>query len=187
MPQKCLKKGAQVIAAGTKRNHGRTLHVVLSHKCQTLRNHAHYSVINSGGDSSKMRRTLLNCVNHFRGKHGNWDEEWQWKEGNHVPSTHLVKCPGEIGIPRVLVMWAAIYKSGEGFAPSKDSIYVEYFNNTVLIHLDKRLQYQDTSYQLLQSLPLLDWNEHVGRDHSSIYRIQECRHINQQNVKKEML
>lgn len=53
------------------------------------------------------------------------------------------------------------------------------------MYLDKRIHYKNTNYDLRQSLAVLDRNEHVGREHTSVYHIEECRHPDRQGGKKK--
>ncbi|KAG0431346.1 hypothetical protein HPB47_021876 [Ixodes persulcatus] len=53
------------------------------------------------------------------------------------------------------------------------------------MYLDKRIHYKNENYDLRQSLAVLDWNEHVGREHTSVYHIEECRHPDRQGGKKK--
>ncbi|KAM7287377.1 uncharacterized protein ISCGN_031068 [Ixodes scapularis] len=74
--------------------------------------------------------------------------------------------------------------NAEDYVEAKDTYHVESFNNSILIYLDKRVHYLDDTYNLRQSLAVLDWNEHVGRHHTSTYFIEDSRHPDRQGGKK---
>uniref|UniRef100_A0A090X9T5 Uncharacterized protein n=1 Tax=Ixodes ricinus TaxID=34613 RepID=A0A090X9T5_IXORI len=137
------------------------------------------------GDASKLRNTLLNCVNHFCGKHEKCSVESPCKEHGHVPTTLLIKDPVALELLSTFLRTTTVFKNAEDYVKSKDTFYIESFNNSMLIYLDKRVHYQDKSYNLRQSLALLDWNEHVGRGHTSIYLIEDCQHPDRQGGKKK--
>ncbi|KAG0435802.1 hypothetical protein HPB47_018316 [Ixodes persulcatus] len=181
---KSIKKGMMAIASGTKKNEGKTWHQQLSDKCQPVRNHVYFAMATCGGDADTLRATLLNCVNHFSGDHRCCASESQCKEVGHVPSTLLVKDPVAIDLLTNFIKSTTVYKHAHDFVRSKDTFYVESFNNTVLMYLDKRIHYQNETYNLRQSLAMLDWNEHVGRTSTSVYRVEDCRHPDRQGGKK---
>ncbi|XP_040066013.1 uncharacterized protein LOC115320344 [Ixodes scapularis] len=182
---KSLKKGFLAISSGPKRNEGKTWHVELSDKCQAVRNHAYYAMAACEGNPTKLRDIFINCVNHFEGKHEKCSEESICKENGHVPTTLLVKDPLASELLTKFLKSTTIYKNAEDYVKSKDTFYVESFNNTMLIYLQKRIHYQDRSYKLRQSLALLDWNEHVGRGYTSRYSIEDCRHPDRQGGKRK--
>ncbi|XP_040066855.1 uncharacterized protein LOC120840405 [Ixodes scapularis] len=137
-----------------------------------------------GGDADTLRATLLNGVNHFSGDHRCCASESQCKEVGHVPSTLLVKDPVALDLLTNFIKSTTVYKHAHDFVRSKDTFYVESFNNTELMYLDKRIHYQNETYNLRQSLAMLDWNEHVGRTSTSAYRMEDCRHPDRQGGKK---
>ena len=59
---------------------------------------------------------------------------------------------------------------------SKDTYYVESFNNSCLIYLDKRIHYKESTYSLRISLAVLSWNEHVDRTFTSRKRLEQVNH-----------
>lgn len=181
---KSIKKGMMSIASGPKKTEGKTWHQELSDKCQPVRNHAYFAMATCGGNADNLRETLLNCVNHFSGDHRCCASDSQCKSVGHVPSTLLLKDAVAIDLLTKFIRSTTVYKSAQDFVRSKDTFYVESFNNTVLMYLDKRIHYKNETYDLRQSLAVLDWNEHVGRASTSVYRMEDCRHPDKQGGKK---
>lgn len=70
------------------------------------------------------------------------------------------------------------------YALSKDTYYVESFNNAMLIYLDKRIHYSESSYRIRRDLAVLDWNTHVDRGYTSRSSKQNVCH-NRQNLGKK--
>ncbi|XP_040070517.1 uncharacterized protein LOC120843275 [Ixodes scapularis] len=157
----------------------------LSDKCQAVRNHAYYAIATCEGNASKLRKSLMNCVRHFSGEHQECCVDSPCKENGHVPTTLLIKDPVALQLLTQFLRTTTLYKNAEEFVRSKDTFYVESFNNTSLIYLDKRIHYQDATYKMRQTLATLDWNEQVGRGHTSLYRIEDCRHPDRQGGKKK--
>ncbi|XP_040062266.1 uncharacterized protein LOC120837133 [Ixodes scapularis] len=141
---------------------------------------------NCGGSADKLRATLLNCVEHFSGNHQMCASDSQCKTVGHVLSTLLIKDPVAVELLTKFIKSTTVYKFAQDFVHSKNTFFVESFNNTVLIvYLDKRIHYKNENYDLRQSLAVLDWNEHVGREHTSVYHIEECRHPGQARRKEK--
>ncbi|CAN7979092.1 unnamed protein product [Ixodes persulcatus] len=178
-------KGMKAIAFGPQKNEGRTWHVELSDKCKLVRNHAYFAMATCEGSATKLRTTLLNCVDHFCGRHENCVEDSPCKTTGHVPSALLIKDPVAEKLLSSFLRSTTIFKNAEDYIQAKDTHYVESFNNAMLIYLDKRIHYFDNSYNLRQSLAVLDWNEHVGRQCTSTYIVEDSRHPDRQGGKKK--
>ncbi|XP_078616647.1 uncharacterized protein LOC144884949 [Branchiostoma floridae x Branchiostoma japonicum] len=56
-----------------------------------------------------------------------------------------------------------------------DTHYVELFNNSLLQYHDKRIVFGNSQYTMRSHLAILDWNEHVDRDYTSIIRRQSAK------------
>jgi hypothetical protein len=61
-----------------------------------------------------------------------------------------------------------IYKRPQNYAGSKDTLYVESFNNALLQFHDKRIVFGERAYKMRTNLALIDWNWNVNRDHPSV-------------------
>ena len=68
-----------------------------------------------------------------------------------------------------------IYKKDDEYSKSRDTHYVESFNNALLQYHDKRIVFGIETYEIRINLAILDWNEHVDRPITSIWK-----HINHQ-------
>ncbi|CAN8008508.1 unnamed protein product [Ixodes pacificus] len=167
------------------KNEGRTWHVELSDKCKLVRNHAYFAMATCGGSATKLRTTLLNCVDHFCGRHENCVENSPCKTTGHVPSALLIKDPAAEKLLFSFLRSTTIFKNAEDYIQAKDTYYVKSFNNAMLIYLDKRIHYFDNSYNLRQSLAVLDWNEHVRRQCTSTYIVEDSRHPDRQGGKNK--
>ena len=54
--------------------------------------------------------------------------------------------------------------------------YVESFNNTCLVYLDKRIHYKTPTYIMQINLAVLSWNEHVDRPYRSRWNRLQVQH-----------
>ncbi|XP_029828908.2 uncharacterized protein LOC115314048 [Ixodes scapularis] len=174
----------KMIAFGTKKNEGKTWHAELSDKCKLVRNHAYFAMATCDGSATKLRNTLMNCVHHFCGRHEQCDEDSPCKVKGYVPTTLLIQDPFAEELLFSFVRSTTIFRNAEDYVEAKDTYHVESFNNSMLIYLDKRVHYLDDTYNLRQRLAVLDWNEHVGRHHTSTYFIEDSRHPDRQGGKK---
>ena len=66
-----------------------------------------------------------------------------------------------------------IYKQAKECVFARDTGYIESANNSTLIYLDKIIHYGNRTYKTQQNLWILDWNEHVNRPHTSLYKEQK--------------
>uniref|UniRef100_A0A147BQ57 Uncharacterized protein n=2 Tax=Ixodes ricinus TaxID=34613 RepID=A0A147BQ57_IXORI len=137
------------------------------------------------GSATKLRTTLLNCVDHFCGRHSNCVEDSPCKTAGHVPSTLLIQDPVAENLLSSFLRSTTVFKNAGDYIQAKDTYHVESFNNTMLIYIDKRVHYMDRSYSLRQGLAVLDWNEHVGRQYTSTYFVEDACHPDRQGGKKK--
>lgn len=178
-------KGMKTIAFGPKKSEGKTWHPELSDKCKLVRNHVYYAMATCDGSATKLRTTLLNCVDHFCGRHSNCVEDSPCKTAGHVPSTLLIQDPVAENLLSSFLRSTTVFKNAGDYIQAKDTYHVESFNNTMLIYIDKRVHYMDRSYSLRQGLAVLDWNEHVGRQYTSTYFVEDACHPDRQGGKKK--
>ena len=74
-----------------------------------------------------------------------------------------------------------VYRNPANFCHAKDTFYVESFNNTLLIFMDKRIPFGDEEYFARSQLGVLHWNENVDRTHTSVY-VRHGRRKNKKNL-----
>ncbi|KAM7284747.1 uncharacterized protein LOC115313090 [Ixodes scapularis] len=133
-----------------------------------------------GGSATKLKTTLLNSMDHFCGR--NCVDDSPCKTTGQVPSALVMKDPVTEKLLSSFLRSTTILKNAEDYIQAKDTYYVESFNNAMLIYLDKRIPYFDNSYNLRESLAVLDWNEHVGRQS---HIVEESCHPDRQGGKKK--
>ena len=69
-----------------------------------------------------------------------------------------------------------LYKNAADYALCKDTFYVESFNNTCLVYLDKRIHYKTPTYIMRINLAVLSWNEHADRPYTSRWNRLQVQH-----------
>ena len=77
-----------------------------------------------------------------------------------------------------------IYKHPSQYTECVDTHHVESFNNVVLVYVDKRIHFQSVMYEMRVNLATLDWNEHVGRETTSLQNYIRAKNPNAQSPKR---
>ena len=58
---------------------------------------------------------------------------------------------------------------------------MESFNNAVLMYIDKRIHFRTQMYALRMGLAILDWNENVDRQATSVRHYMHAGNMNERN------
>lgn len=179
-----ITAGLRKIGQGAKKNENKTWHPELGDKGALVRNHVYYALDHCDGSATKLRSIILNCVKHFQNIHDECDPTSECKTSGYVPSFTIITSPVAQELLEKFLKTLTVYKQAENYVLSKNTYYVESFNNTCLIYLDKRIHYHDKMYEIRSWLSVLDWNEHVDRPYTSIYRCLRAEHPRQHGGKK---
>ncbi|CAG2219249.1 unnamed protein product [Mytilus edulis] len=136
---------------------------------------------NCNKDPVKLKLSLLNIVEHYKNNHEHCSELSRCKtDSNYEPTKYLIKDPkAEILLGRAL-MNTQVYKSPTDYVHCMDSYYVESFNNAILQYHDKRINFSKQVYILRTNLAVLDWNEHVNRQTTSLKTVQDAKNPRRQ-------
>ncbi|CAG2244000.1 unnamed protein product [Mytilus edulis] len=142
---------------------------------------------NCNKDPVKLKLSLLNIVEHYKNNHEHCSELSRCKtDSNYEPTKYLIKDPkAEMLLGRAL-MNTQVYKSPTDYVHCMDSYYVESFNNAILQYHDKRINFSKQVYILRTNLAVLDWNEHVNRQTTSLKTVQDAKNPRRQ-VKVKVL
>ena len=173
---KPLTKGLKKISQGANKNMGVTWHPSLADKGSRLRNHLYYAIDNCNEDEHVLRDTIDLCILHFQDIHDRCTDDSACKEAGYVPDFTVVREPVAIRLLTEFLHSLTLYKNAKDYVYSKDTYYVESFNNSVLIYLQKRIHYKDLMYRLRMNLAVLNWNEHVDRPFTSRSSSEQVHH-----------
>ena len=119
----------------------------LSDKTSWVRNHLYYAIDNCSNDPAVLRELIDNCVPHFENNHANCAIDSQCKTPGYVPDFTVLQTPVAVRLLQQFLHSLTLYKNAADYALSKDTCYVESFNNSVLVYLDKIIHYKNMSYQ----------------------------------------
>ncbi|VDI76549.1 Hypothetical predicted protein [Mytilus galloprovincialis] len=173
---KNIAKEIKTICSGPRYKEGQTWHPELSDKAASIKTHLYWAMKNCNKDPVKLKLSLLNIVEHYKNNHEHCSELSRCKtDSNYEPTKYLIKDPkAEMLLGRAL-MNTQVYKSPTDYVHCMDSYYVESFNNAILQYHDKRINFSKQVYILRTNLAVLDWNEHVNRQTTSLKTVQDAK------------
>ena len=125
----------------------------------------------------KTTPVLDSSVLHFQNNHGHCHNDSPCKQPRYVPDFDIIRSAEAVRILQNFIHKLKVNKCAEDYVLARDTYYVDSFNNTCLMYLDKRIHYKDTMYELRRDLCVLDWNEHVDRPYTSVYRRVRAGHM----------
>ena len=181
---KPIKSAFKKIASGSRANIGRTWHPELSDKGSKFRNHVYHSMEHCNGNAATLRNMLDSCILHFQNNHQQCSVESPCRVQGYIPDYDIVRSPDAVRILQDFIHKQTVYKFAEDFVLARATYYIESYNNSCLIYLDKRIHYQNKMYVLRRDLSVLDWNEHVDRPYTSSYRRVRPDHMGRRSGKK---
>lgn len=178
---KNIAKEIKTICSGPRYKEGQTWHPELSDKAASIKTHLYWAMKNCNQDPVKLKLSLLNIVEHYKNNHEHCSEVSRCKTDlNYEPTKYVIKdSKAEMLLGRAL-MNTQVYKSPTDYVHCMDSYYVESFNNAILQYHDKRINFSKQVYILRTNLAVLDWNEHVNRQTTSLKNVQDAKNPRRQ-------
>lgn len=181
---KAIAKGVRELGRGAAKWSGVKWHPQLCDKECVTKNHVYWAIENCEKDPKKLRENIDKCVPHFQGNHEMCVADSTCKAEDYVMSVDMITDPKAAKMLSDYLHKTTLYRFPADYANSKDTYFVESFNNTCLMYLDKRIHYGDFVYEMRQDLAVLDWNEHCCRGYTSIWDRERVRHSNRIRGKK---
>ena len=173
---KGISRDIKKITTGTKKMMGVTWHPDLADKAASIKTHAYYAMKNCNGSNIRLREILDNTVEHYKNVHTNCLPESRCRsDANYEPSKYILSDSDAIAILSREIKNLQIYKTPADYVHCVDTHYVESFNNVILLYQDKRIKFGDKEYKRRTNLAVLDWNENVDRDFTSITYYEDAR------------
>lgn len=175
----------KAISSGTQKNKGVTWHPELADKVSRMRNHLYWAMDNCNGDEATLRHHLDCAVEHFQMRHNGCDESSICRQAGYAPDYIVLTDPVAVTLLKKFIQRSAIYRKPSDYVHGRDTYLVESYNNVALIYLDKRIHYSDHTYEMRRNLAVLDWNEHVSRDYSSVWYAWSHGNRNEGRAKRQ--
>ena len=184
---KNVSKELKKVCSGPLYQHGKTWHSELSDKAASIKTHAYYAIKNCGGSPENLRANLDNIVAHYQNSHSNCAAESRCRsDPNYIPSKVLLTDKVAIKLLERAVTNLQIYKSPADYCSCIDTHYVESFNNACLVYHDKRIVFTEKEYRRRTAMSILDWNENIDRQYSSITYTEDARNPRRRIGKKQL-
>ncbi|CAH1242563.1 Hypp6844 [Branchiostoma lanceolatum] len=106
---------------------------------------------------------------------------------DYVPYRQPITNPGAEKKLLDFLHKTVVYKKAENYIHSKDTHYVESFNNAMLVYHDKRICFGRTNYLLWVNLAILDWNDYADREITSVWFDENAANTRKQQPKKQLV
>ncbi|KAJ7386060.1 Orexin receptor type 2 [Desmophyllum pertusum] len=134
--------------------------------------HFYYSMKNCTSPDN-LRRRLLTILDHYQGNHTNCDPDSKCKNPGYRCSKVKLNNPRAIAALHKFILDSKVYKLAEDYYLCCDTYWVESFNNVILIYCPKRIHFSDRTFNIRIALAVMDWNENVNREATTISLIQD--------------
>ena len=127
----------------------------------------------------------MNIVDHYKNIHTSCDPSSRCKKDkNYEPSRIVLTDPVAEKLLVKVILNSSIFRYPQDYILGRDTFYVESFNNVMNIYQDKRIAFGDMQYNARSNLAVLQWNENVDRDFTSISNQRNPRAPRSQRGKK---
>lgn len=173
---KSVKAALKKVSSGTKSSEGKTWSFQLSDKVEPVATHIYWAIQNCDENDRKLRKLLVNVVDHYKNIHHECHETSRCKKDpNYEPSRIVITSPVAEKLLVNVILNSTIYKYAMDYILGRDTFYVESFNNVTNIYQNKRIAFGDSQYNARANLSVLHWNENVDREYTSISTQQSHR------------
>nr|XP_058955494.1 uncharacterized protein LOC131782778 isoform X3 [Pocillopora verrucosa]XP_058972476.1 uncharacterized protein LOC131798834 isoform X1 [Pocillopora verrucosa]XP_058973360.1 uncharacterized protein LOC131799682 isoform X1 [Pocillopora verrucosa] len=175
---KSVTKAMKEVASGAQRDEGSKWFFELLDKVKSTRTLVYFCMKNSPPNEEEFQGTLLNVVDHYQGNHVRCHAESRCKQNGYVMSKKLLTKPEVVAACREAIMGTSIYRHASDYMRCRETYWIESLHSVMLIYAAKRIHYGDDTYNMCMELAILDWNENVNREASSLQMYQHTRHPN---------
>lgn len=183
--EKPITQGIINIGTGRKKHFGVIWHPRLADKDALLKKHVYRAMDHCNNDASQLPKLIDVCIEPCQNKHGGRDAQSKCRTcPKYTPTFTVLTEKVAVDLFTKFIHSLVVYKFAQDYVSGADTYYVESFNNTMLIYLDKRIHYKNTMYELRANLSIMDWNEHVDRPFTSIKKSSRPQHPRRHQGKK---
>lgn len=182
---KGINRELKKVCGGTRSSHGKTWHEELSDKAASIKTHCYWVMKTCEGSANNLVAGLDNIVDHYKNDHTRCSPESRCKiDPNYEPTKTIIESPAAECILREAIRKLPIYRNPIDYVHCMDTHYVETFNNSALIYHDKRIVFKPREYRRRTFLSVLDWNENIEREFTSIHFTEDPTHPRRRQGKK---
>lgn len=173
---KGVARDMKKVCSGAQRDEGKTWFSELADKAKATKTHFYWAMRNNDGTDDGFQQYLLNIVDHYQGKHDLCNKDSRCQHPGYVCSKRPITSPQAKEAYMKAITKTTIYKNPSDYLLCRDTFYIETFHVVVLIYAPKRINFGDNTYVMRVHLAILDWNENVAREVSSVRFYQHSRH-----------
>ena len=182
---KGISKEVKKIANGPQYLHGKTWHGQLSDKVAAIKTHCYWAMKTCEGSVETLRMRLDNIVEHYKDNHGSCHNDSPCcSKVDYQPSKTKITDPIAESLLSNAIVKLQMYKHPEDYLHCRDTHYVESFNNALLIYHDKRIVFSPQEYRRRTLLSVLDWNENIVREPTSVILTEDAKNPRRKVGKK---
>ena len=173
---KGITKILKNITTGAKKNRGITWHEELADKAASIKTACFYAMKSCNGNPDKLRDILDNIPRHYQDDHAKCLPESRCKTDEEYECSKCpIRDPVAIRLLTDAIRKLQIYRTPADYACCVDTHYVESYNNATLVYHDKRISFGEKEYKRRTYLSVLDWNENVDRDYTSVSEWEDAK------------
>ena len=89
------------------------------------------------GNAATLRQMLDSCILHFQDNHQQCSDDSSCKVQGYVPNFDIVRSPDAVRILQDFLHNQTVYRYAQDFVWTLPTYYIESYNNSCLIYLDK--------------------------------------------------
>lgn len=167
---KPIKEKMKKSSSGPAYLKGKTWSEDLYDKVDPVATHCHWALRNCEQNPEKLKKLLINIVEHYKNNHSECHSSSRCKtDNNYEPSRLVIVDKFTEKLLLGVITSSNLYKYPEDYVLAKDTYYVESFNNTMNMFQDKRICFGNQTYQMRSFLAVCHWNENVDRAYTSVW------------------
>ena len=123
---KAVKKALTVVSSEPRYLKGKTWSDELKDKVEPVATRFHSAIRNCGGDSSALRNSLDNIIDHYENRHDNCNQSSRCKrDKNYEPSRVVIEDPQAEKLLRGVIRDSVIYKNPDDFNLGRDTFLLK--------------------------------------------------------------
>ncbi|XP_064402159.1 uncharacterized protein LOC135347946 [Halichondria panicea] len=178
---KNLSKCLQKVTQGRVRDKGLTWFPELVDKQKSIKVHLYWAMKNCDGDGQKLRSLIENIAMHYQDNHLECHPSSTCHLPHYAPGKDLLTDLATVQQLEKQLKDTYIYRFPESFCRCRDMYWVESFNHQLLCYISKRV------FSMRMNLAVLDWNENVGREHTSKRKLKDLRRPDRRTAMKALV
>lgn len=156
----------------------------LRDKKASTKRHLYWCMKNCGESELELQSSIMNISKHYQGDHSHCYSASFCHNEAYQPSKVPLKDPAAIAVFEKALKDTMIYKHAQFYCRCRDTFWIESFNHQLLTYIPKRIHFHTSTFKMRMSLALMDWNENVGREVSSLRHYTDLKRPTRRTPKR---